>query len=261
MNDSKKPAKQGTKIFKAIIIAALCNIAFIGHAQLLPEMIKVEGGSYNMGDVLNLGAPNEQPVHRVKVNSFCIAATETTVLQWKTFCEATGHPMPGQTLEGGYLDDHPIVNISYDDIQSYCEWLSDKMGKVCRLPTEAEWEFAARGGLKGKGCKFCGGQTIDLVAWHEGNCKGSQQCAAKKPNELGVYDMSGNACEWCSDWFAPYNAEDNNDNPKGPAMGKTKVVRGGGWFSKANNCRTTTRSFSLPDNANSGIGFRVACSQ
>jgi len=245
---------------RAVFAALLCGIAFMGHAQLLPQMIKVEGGPYYMGDVLNMGAGNEKPVHRVKVNTFYIAATETTVLQWRTYCEATGHPMPSQTLEGGYLDDHPIVNVSYDEIQGYCDWLSDKKGKICRLPTEAEWEFAARGGQKGKGCKYSGGQSIDLIAWHEGNCKSSEQVAAKKPNELGLYDMSGNACEWCSDWYGPYNTTDDGDNPKGPATGTTRVVRGGGWFSKAANCRCTMRGFSLPDNSNSGIGFRVAYS-
>ncbi len=254
-----KTPKQGAKFFATILIAALCSIASVSRAQLLPEMVKVDGGSYNMGDLLNLGVDNERPVHRVKVNAFCMAATETTVLQWKTYCEATGHPMPGQTLEGGYLDDHPIVNISYDDIQSYCDWLSEKTGKVCRLPTEAEWEFAARGGLKGKGYKFSGGQSIETIAWQESNCKSSQEVAAKKPNEVGIYDMSGNACEWCADWFAPYSSEEEVDNPKGPSNGKTRVVRGGGWFSKANNCRNTTRSYSLPNNANSGIGFRVVC--
>jgi formylglycine-generating enzyme required for sulfatase activity len=254
-------ARRRASLFAFILFAALSFTVSISHAQLLPEMVKVEGGSFNMGDILHVGAPNEQPVHRVKVNTFYIAATETTVLQWKTYCEATGHPMPSQTLEGGYIDDHPIVNVSYDEIQGYCDWLSDKMGKVCRLPTEAEWEFAARGGMKSRGYKYSGAQTPDGIAWLESNCKGSQQVAAKRPNELGLYDMCGNACEWCADWFAPYTADDLADNPKGPANGHTRVVRGGGWFSKAINCRSTTRSFSEPTNANSGIGFRIVCDQ
>lgn len=252
----------GLSICKAIFVVVLSGISLTCHAQLLPEMIKVEGGSYTMGDVLNIGAANEKPVHKVKVNTFYMAVTETTVLQWKTYCDATGHPMPTQTLEGGYLDDHPMVNISYDEVQGYCDWLSEKTGKICRMPTEAEWEFAARGGQKGKGYKYSGGQNLDVVAWHEGNCKSSEQVAAKKPNELGLYDMSGNACEWCSDWYGPYSADDDGvDNPKGPAVGTTRVVRGGGWFSKAANCRSAVRAFSLPDNSNSGIGFRVVYGQ
>lgn len=133
-------------------------------------MIKVKGGSFKMGDELGVGEKDELPVHSVTVKTFGIAKTETTVLQWKTYCNATGLPMP-KVPQGGWVDHDPMVNISWEDAIAYCKWLSNKTGKQYRLPTEEEWEFAARGGKKSKGYQYSGGQNIESVAWNKNNSK------------------------------------------------------------------------------------------
>ena len=145
---------------KLITLILLCSISLNRViAQSYPEMIKVEGGSFEMGDVEGVGHRYEQPVHTVNLKTFSIAKTETTVLQWKTYCIATAHSMP-QPPDWGWIDTHPVVNVSWHDAVEYCDWLSDKTGKLYRLPTEAEWEYAARGGKLSKGFKFSGGQAL-----------------------------------------------------------------------------------------------------
>ena len=208
-----------------------------------------------MGDQIGIGEPNEQPAHSVTLKSFKIAKHETTVAQWKAYCNATGRKMP-PAPEWGWKDDYPIENICWDDAVAYCEWLTDKSDTIYQLPTEAQWEYAAKGGIKSKGNKYSGAQCIDKAGWYGANEKTTHPVCQKIVNEIGLYDMSGNVWEWCSDWFGIY---ENNSvtNPKGPESGTYRVLRGGGWTDAASNCRVTYRESMDQDAHYDDIGFRV----
>ena len=244
---------------KILILSAICMSYLITtQAQTTPTpvMVKVEGGTFQMGDEQGLGDFDEQPVHTVTLKTFSIAKTETTVLQWKTFCSETGRQMP-ESPSWGWIDDHPIVNVSWDDASAYGAWLSGKTGKIYRLPTEAEWEFAARGGALSKGYKYSGGKSLDKVGWYEPNSNDQTQPTAKKrANELGLYDMSGNVWEWCMDWHGLYSAEAQT-NPKGAKTGPDRVIRGGGWYNTADGCRAARRYYYEPSSRRTFMGFRL----
>ena len=245
---------------KNYLLVLLLIITVPVFAQSYPEMINVEGGSFEMGDELGIGFANEQPVHTVTLKSFSIAKTETTVLQWKTYCTVTGRQMP-KTPSQGWIDSHPIVNVSWDDAVAYCDWMSDKTGNMYRLPTEAEWEYAARGGKLSKGYKFSGGQSIDETGWYEKNCGyDTNAVAQKRPNELGLYDMSGNVWEWCQDWYGDYAVEAQT-NPKGDKTGSLRVLRGGSYLLSADRCRVTCRRYGMPNDRSLSFGFRVVVPQ
>ncbi len=228
-------------------------------AQEYPEMVEVKGGSFIMGD--ESGDKDEKPAHEVQVNTFSIAKTETTVRQWRAFCTATKRAMP-EAPWFGLKDDHPIVNISWDDAIAYCTWLSATNKKHYRLPTEAEWEFAARGGIKSNGYAYSGAKAPDSIAWFSGHSNGTMPVAQKLPNELGLYDMTGNVWEWCSDWYdAGYYALRVKDNPQGPHSGKFFTLRGGAWDIGARNSRNSYRNPLSPTSRNHNKGFRVASSE
>ncbi|MFN9709879.1 MAG: formylglycine-generating enzyme family protein [Bacteroidota bacterium] len=222
-------------------------------------MIKVQGGTFTMGseEIRNPQDTTATPLHQVTVKSFSIAKTETTVAQWKSYCISTSTRMPVEPA-WGWIDNHPIINVSWDEAVAYCQWLSKQTGKKYRLPTEAEWEYAARGGDKSKGFLFAGGQSVYKYGWFEENSNAtSQPVAQKRPNELGIYDMSGNAWEWCHDWWAPY-IDKPQTNPQGPDGDKYfKVIRGGSWNFAHNDCRIGTRDFFSPDGRHNDFGFRV----
>ncbi|MFN6038928.1 MAG: formylglycine-generating enzyme family protein [Bacteroidota bacterium] len=226
-------------------------------AQDYPEMISVEGGTFTMGDTEMEGESKEQPAHDVTLKSFKIAKTETTVAKWKVYSSATGRKMP----ESCWIDTHPVVNVSYEDVIGYCDWLSEVKDANYRLPTEAEWEFAARGGILSKGTKYSGSRSLDMVGVYEANSK--MQIAAvssKKPNELGIYDMSGNVWEWCKDWYGNYSSTAQS-NPKGPSTGSYRVFRGGSWNLAASYCRVSSRNCFTSDHRSLNCGFRVLLSQ
>ncbi len=240
-----------------LIIALICNRA---NSQNYPEMVSVKGGTFTMGDEFGEGKLDEQPTHSVTLKGFKIAKTETTVAQYRAYCNATGHSMPETPSWGWNLTD-PIVNVSWDDAIAYCDWLSNKTGNMFRLPTEAEWEYAARGGNKSKGFKFSGDKFANDVAWFFDNSgKQAQTVAQKRANELGLYDMSGNVLEWCSDWYdKSYYSTSPLNNPKGPVKGTDRVLRGGSWRCAAEGCRVAIRIHDAPgsDYLYSHIGFRV----
>jgi len=244
-----------------IVIGVLVFASFIStHAQTTPEMIKVEGGTFTMGDTEMEGEGDEQPAHSVTLKTFSMAKTETTVLQWKTFCTATGRKMP-EPPSWGWIDTHPMVMVNWDDAVAYCDWLSEKMDADYRLPTEAEWEYAARGGKLSKGTKYSGGRSLDIAGWFDANSNSQTQAVAtKNPNELGLYDMSGNVWEWCKDWYGAYTAEAQT-NPKGASSGTFRVLRGGGWDGTSAGCRVAFRTYRGPTYRYSRIGFRVVLSQ
>ncbi len=211
-------------------------------APSYPEMVDVKGGSFMMGD--NNGDKDEKPAKRVAVSAFRMARTETTVGQWRTFCLATHRNMP-ESPWFEQTEQHPVVNVSWDHAQAYCKWLSEVTGKNYRLPTEAEWEFAARGGVRSKGYLYSGSNNADSVAWLAHKTGGTMPVGKKLPNELGLHDMTGNVWEWCSDWY---------DDTK-----RFYTTRGGAWDIGQKNNRITYRNPLAPTSRNHNKGFRVVC--
>jgi formylglycine-generating enzyme len=216
-----------------------------------PGMVLVTGGTFQMGSAT--GYPAEAPVHAVTVNGFYLDATEVTVSQYRAFCTATARPMPAEPL-WGWIDNNPIVYVSWNDATAYAAWA----GK--RLPTEAEWEYAVRGGTLTHGYTYSGSNTIGDVAWYISNAGNrTQAVGTKAANELGLYDMSGNVYEFCSDWYdAGYYAVSPSLNPKGPSSGTVRVLRGGSWNFLNLYCGVSSRSAYAPTYSYIGVGFRCA---
>ena len=218
------------KKITSLIYFTFLLITSISFGQNLPNFIDVEGGTFSMGDKEGLGNKDQRPTHQVTLKSFKISQTEVTVAQYRYYCKETGVGMPKEP-SWGWQDNHPMVNVSWRDAMDYADWLSGKLKQKVRLPYEAEWEYAARGGNKSKGYKYSGANNITEVSWHDGNSNNkTNDVAGKKANELGLYDMSGNAFEWCMDKYGvDYYANSPKDNPKGAANGDRRIVRGGGW--------------------------------
>lgn len=220
------------------------------------KMIKVNGGSFYMGATPECDCGEaqwwEKPIHRVRLDEYYIGETEVTQELWE---EVMGYN-PSEKFVGR---NYPVNCVSWDDCIEFCRVLSLKTGKRFRLPTEAEWEYAARGGNKSKLYKFSGSNNLYQVAWCLDNSDSiPHQVKTKKPNELGIYDMTGNAWEWCSDyWSEKYNDSPQN-NPKGPAYGEYRVHRGGGWLNLPKSCRISYRHYARPGRKNDYRGFRLA---
>ncbi len=213
-----------------------------------PAMVTVEGGNFKMGS----NEDYEKPVHSVTLSSFEIGKYEVTQAQWKA--------VMGNNPSNFKGDDLPIENVSWNDVQDFLQKLNAKTGKNYRLPTEAEWEFAARGGAKSKIYTYSGSNSVDDVAWLNDNSNNKTHAVGtKQANELGIYDMSGNVWEWCSDWYDEnYYKNSPTQNPKGPNNGDTRVLRGGSWFNNSNGCRIANRGRSDLAFRYNSIGFRVA---
>jgi len=212
------------------------------HEYKLPglEMIAVSGGNFQMGD--ENGYYDEKPVHSVRVSNFYMSKYEITVAQWGAYCSAAGKSIPPMP-SWGWIDNHPIVGITYEDAQGFCEWLSATTGKKYRLPTEAEWEFAARGGNQSKGYAYAGSNSLELVGWYAENSNYETHPVGQKlANELGLFDMSGNAAEWCSDWYdGTYYKVASSVNPKGPNSGGSHAIRGGSFKNDLASAKNTKR--------------------
>jgi formylglycine-generating enzyme required for sulfatase activity len=223
-------------------------------AQAKPTMIAIEGGTFTMG------SSEEKPTHTVTVSSFSMGKYEITVAEYKAFCTAVGRSMP-YAPSWGWNDKHPMVRVNFNDANAYCSWLSETTGQNYRLPTEAEWEYAARGGQKNKGYTYSGGNDIEEAGWCSDNAGGQTQAVGRKQsNELGLYDMSGNVWEWCSDWYGSYTSEAQT-NPRGASKGTNRVLRGGSWYFVAACCRVDFRRGSDPEDLDGGNGFRVVLAQ
>jgi formylglycine-generating enzyme len=237
---------------KALITVLLLLLSLSPILLIAQEgMILVAGGTFQMGSTF--GISNEMPVHAVTVSSFWLDAKEVTVAQYRAFCTATSRSMPAYTPSWGWSDDNPMVLVNWNDATAYAQWA----GK--RLPTEAEWEYAARGGTLTHRYTYSGSNTIGDVAWYWSNSgERTHAVGTKPPNELGLYDMSGNVWEMCSDWYdAGYYSVSPPVNPQGPSTGTERVLRGGAWYGFDQDCRVAYRiGILLGIGANSG--FRCA---
>jgi formylglycine-generating enzyme required for sulfatase activity len=219
-----------------------------GKKSFEPEMIFVEGGTFQMGS--SSGESDEKPVHSVTLSAFNIGKYEVTQAQWKVVMGNNPSNFTG-------CDDCPVENVSWNDVQDFIRKLNAQTGKNYRLPTEAEWEYAAKGGKSGKGYTYSGSNDLNAVAWNSDN-SGSKthSIGGKQANELGIYDMSGNVWEWCSDWYDTYTSY-SETNPTGASSGQLRVLRGGSWLSSANRCRTAFRFRRNPDDWYYYYGFRL----
>ena len=227
------------------------------------KMIYIEGGSFTMGCTGEQGSEcddDESPNRYTKVNSFYIGMLEVTQSQWEKVMGTTIYQQKskaGASNTYGTGSDYPMYYVSWEEAKEFCARLSRQTGRNYSLPTEAEWEYAARGGKKNEGTKYAGGWSIGDVAWYYDNSNNSAHvCGTKRANALGIYDMSGNVWEWCEDWFGSYLSYDT-DNPKGASSGSNRVLRGGSWYSFAKGCRVSFRSLNTPGSRGSVNGFRV----
>ncbi len=243
-------------------------------------MISIPGGSFMMGS----NNEWEKPIHRVTLSRFMMAKYETTVAEFERFVEATGYQTEAEKGNGSKVYsngkwetkadaywrcdtegkvrprseyNHPVIHVSWKDAVAYCEWLSQRTGQQYRLPTEAEWEYAARGGQQSRKTIYAGSNNLNEVGWHTQR-RGTYAVGQKRANELGLYDLSGNVWEWCSDWssedFYTYSPE---RDPTGPSRGAYRTVRGGSWFHDAEDNRVSARMGIEPVTSISWLGFRV----
>jgi len=254
---------------------ALAIIGAVGPAagrRARPEidMVAIPGGVFLMGSAT--GRDDERPVHSVSISAFSMGRTAVTVGQFRAFVDASGYRTEAELGDGCVVftgrgwetrrgadwrdpgfsqgDDHPVTCVSWNDGQAFIRWLNASTGRRYRLPTEAEWEFAAGGG--GGYCDA----GLDSIAWHEGNSGGSTHpVGRKRPNAYGLHDMIGNVWEWCSDWFGPYTSSTQTD-PTGAAEGTRRVNRGGSWYGAGRGCWRRARN--TPDDRGNGLGFRLA---
>ncbi|MCQ2278999.1 MAG: formylglycine-generating enzyme family protein, partial [Bacteroidales bacterium] len=220
------------------------------------NMVKVEGGTFTMGATEEQGSEaysDEKPTHSVTLSSYYIGQTEVPQALWKA--------VMGSIPSNRMGDDLPIENVSWEDCQEFIRKLNRLTDKKFRLPTEAEWEYASRGGNKSRGYRYAGSNTISDVAWYEGNSSNeTHSVASKNANELGLYDMSGNVWEWCQDWKGDYNRI-SQTNPTGPYSESLRVVRGGCWYGNARCCRSSLRYGINPSYRYCNIGLRLALSE
>lgn len=230
------------------------------------KMIWVEGGDFLMGCTSEQGGDcnsDEQNVRRVTVDGFYIGMLEVTQSQWEkvvgTSISQQRNKADSSYSLAGVGPDYPMYYVSWDEAMEFCRLLSNKTGKTYTLPTEAQWEYAARGGNKNEGAKYAGSNMIDAVAWYIDNSDGSTHVGSKRANALGIYDMSGNVGEWCKDWYASSYVSYDTNNPIGPSSGSTRVARGGYWIGSASSCRVAIRSNTSPGDRCGFLGFRVVC--
>jgi len=225
-----------------------------------PEMIVIPAGDFVMG--CDTGAENERPVHRVFVDGFAIGGFAVTNQLYQSFIEDTGHPPPPGWNDPRFnLPDQPVTSISWLDANEYCEWLSRRTGKPYRLPTEAEWERAARGGLEGKLYTWGDEPPHDQPNYSALWLNGPERVGQRPPNGFGLQDISENVHEWCSDWYDEhYYLNSPSINPQGPTTGTRRASRGGSWRHQIKITRVAARSSIPPDFKYSDYGFRCAVS-
>jgi sulfatase modifying factor 1 len=218
------------------------------------KWVTVPEGSFQMGDTSSSANADESPIHTVTLDTFLISATEITFGQFDTFCDSTKRKKPSDY--GWGRGERPVIWITWKDASDYCTWIAKQLGvDTVRLPTEAEWEYAAGGGSQHT--IYSGTNDVNALsnyAWFNGS--DPQPVAEKQPNSLGIYDMSGNVWEWCSDYYGLYG-KNPVSNPRGPISGVIRVIRGGSWGYGPQYCRITGRMYETPTSSEFNIGFRV----
>ncbi len=230
-------------------------------------MVEVEGGTFSMGLTAEQAGDDfywVPPAHEVTLSSYFIGQTEVTQALWQAVMGSNPSHFSSRNDYTTNLQ-RPVECVSWNDCQTFITKLNQLTGKKFRLPTEAQWEFAARGGNQSHGYKYSGSNYPDDVAWYSvpsqtsGNVGyGTQTVATKAPNELGLYDMSGNVWEWCQDYWAQSYSSDAQTNPTGPTSGPGRVLRGGCWYYEAKYCNVLNRRFLPPTNTGDNLGLRLA---
>ncbi len=294
------PPLERDNVSEVLNAPARMTIDLGGDVKL--DTVLIPSGSFLMGD--NSGLDDEKPVHKVTITKpFYLGRHEVTVGQFRRFLEATGYVTDAERGTGfrgafgwdldkmefqmnedyswrstGFAqsDDHPVVNVSWNDAMEFCRWMSRQFGGDYRLPTEAEWEYACRAGTTTgyyhgndpEGAAEVGNVADAAFGAQHPGMKGIIQASDGHaytapagrflPNRFGLHDMHGNVWEWCADWYDPeYYATSPAADPAGPVTGEERVYRGGGWFNCSRGCRSASRSAALPDNRNLTVGFRV----
>ena len=263
-HSSRKPRSSGHTSQSSSTTSAGCreelSPAEMSQAQkdriiqnLINNMVYVQGGTFTMGATSEQGSDanyDEKPAHQVTLSSFSIGRYEVTQEEWQAVMGSNPSCFKGAR--------RPVESVSWDDCQEFIRKLNAMTGKNFRLATEAEWEFASRGGIKSQGYKYSGSNNLNSVAWYFDNSGNTtHDVGLKSPNELGIYDMSGNVWEWCSDWYGNYSSS-SQTNPTGSYSGSYRVFRGGGWNNYARVCRSSLRGNNSPSYSSSGLGLRLA---
>lgn len=261
--------------------------------RLLQNMVLIKGGTFIIGCTSEQEEDcfyTEQPAHQVTVQDFYLSKYEVTLQEFKAFMDATNYRTDADkkgsswTWNGSICREqngvnwwhcdvagkprlkedynHPVIYVSWNDAVAYCHWLAQTTGKKYRLPSEAEWEYAARGGCSGSKYKYSGSNNLDEVAWHEDNCGyKTHPVGQKKANELGLYDLTGNVMEWCQDRFQDWHEGYSNSVPTtliDTASHSNRVIRGGGWNHEKRHCRVYYRYYYLSEAQGFSLGFRLA---
>jgi formylglycine-generating enzyme required for sulfatase activity len=250
------------------------------------DVANIQGGTFFMGSTT--GDSDEQPIHNVTVSSFYFSKYEVTIADFRRFVEASSYVTDAEksgfsnayvngswqqksgvnwrynsagSIRNATEDKHPVVHVSWNDAVAYCKWLSTKIGRTCRLPTEAEWEYAAKGGSSSQNYIYAGSNTLSNVAWYADNSSLlTHEIGGKQANELGLYDMTGNVWEWCNDWYGQYGSVAST-NPTAPTTGTYRVLRGASWYNPADVCRINNRDITAPGDTYGAIGFRIVIAQ
>lgn len=226
----------------------------------MPDMILIPGGEFLMGQAD--GRDEERPVHRVTVAAFRLGRCQVTNAEYDAFRHAIGREMTPFREQPEFSGPaQPVVGVSWFDAAAYCDWLAGQTGEAFRLPTEAEWEFAARGGVEQRLYPWGNEPVFERAGYHARWARAPEPVATAAPNAFGLYDMCENVHEWCADWYDPgYYAISPTGNPRGPATGARRASRGGAWRHQIKIARCAARSSIPPEFRYADYGFRVACS-